>query len=197
MHKMTRIAILAPALASFSLTAIAADDSHGGGGFMGGIEYALHDPVTLWAFIAFITFLAIAWKMGAVKAILGGLDARADAIQKELDDARTLREEAAQALAAAERHQQDANTKADEMIEQAKADAKLIMESARKELGERIARREAMAEARIARAEAEATEEVRRAAANAATLAARKLLADAPADDQFEAAAKEIESALS
>lgn len=197
MSQIKHLSILAPAFASLSMTASASDDSHGGGGFMGGIDYALHDPVTLWAFLAFVAFLAIAWKMGALKAILGGLDERAENIQKELDGARTLREEAAQALAAAERHQQDANDQANDMIKQAKKDAKRIMEEARKDLDDRIARREAMAESRIARAEAEATEDVRRAAANAATLAARQILADAPADDQFEAAAKEIESALS
>ncbi|MGH1421432.1 MAG: ATP F0F1 synthase subunit B [Hyphomonas sp.] len=196
MPQIKHFAITALASASFSMTAAAASDSHDGGGFMGGIEYALNDPVTLWAFLAFVTFLAIAWKMGALKAILGGLDERAEGIQKELDEARTLREQAAQALAAAERHQQDANDKADEMVKQAKEDAKRIMEAARKDLDDRIARREAMAESRIARAEAEAAEEVRRAAANAATRAARQILADAPADDQFESAAKEIESAL-
>lgn len=183
-----------PALASED--AHAADAGHGGGGFMGGIDYALHDPVTLWAFLAFAAFLAIAVKMGALKAILGGLDDRATGIQKELDDARSLREQAAQALASAERRQQDANDEADAMVKQAKKDAKRIMEEARKDMDDRLARREAMAESRIARAEAEATEEVRRTAADAATRAARQLLSDNPVKDQFEAAAKEIESAL-
>ena len=82
------------------------------------------------------------------------------------------------------------------MIEQAKADAKRIMEETRKDIAERLARREALAEAPISRAEAEATEEVRRAAADAATEAARRLLASDTAVDQFEKAAREIEKAL-
>ena len=43
------------------------------------------------------------------------------------------------------------------MIDQAKADAKQIMAEARKDIADRLVRREALAEARIARAEAEAT----------------------------------------
>ena len=92
--------------------------------------------------------------------------------------------------------QQDADKEAEAMIAQAKDDAKRIMKEARKDIADRLARREALAEARITRAEAEATEEVRRAAADAATAAAKRLLAEDTAVDQFESAAREIEKAL-
>jgi F-type H+-transporting ATPase subunit b len=198
---MKRI-VLFSTIAASALPAFAAETEHGaagghdGGGFLGGLAYAATDPVTFTAFLALCGFVAIAWRMGAFKTVLGGLDARADAIRKELEEAASLREQAADALAAAERKAQDADKEAEAMIEQAKADAKRIMEETRKDIAERLARREALAEARIARAEAEATEEVRRAAADAATEAARRLLAGDTAVDQFEKAAREIEKAL-
>ena len=86
---------------------------------------------------------------------------------------------------------------AEAIIEQAKRDAKMMLEEAKKDLTDKIARREAQAVARIARAEAEAADEVRRAAADAATEAARRVMADQTGVDQFEAAAREIEKALS
>lgn len=198
---MKRI-VLFSTIAASSLPAFAAETEHGaagghgGGGFLGGLAYSATDPVTFTAFLALCGFVAIAWRMGAFKTVLGGLDSRADAIRKELEEAASLREQAADALAAAERKAQDADKEAEAMIEQAKADAKRIMEETRKDIAERLARREALAEARIARAEAEATEEVRRAAADAATEAARRLLASDTAVDQFESAAREIEKAL-
>ena len=197
---------LAPALTFAALVAspaFAASDAHGGGGFIGGFMYSLTDPVTHTAFLAFAAFLLIAWRMGALKTILGGLDKRADDIRNELEEAQSLREQAAEALALAERRQQDADKEAEAMIAQAKDDAKRIMKEARKDIADRLARREALAEARITRAEAEATQHLhvgpwtqRRAAADAATAAAKRLLAEDTAVDQFESAAREIEKAL-
>lgn len=167
------------------------------GGFLGGLAYAARDPVTFVAFLSMVAFLAIAARMGAFKAIFGGLDARATRIRSELEEAASLREQAAEALALAERRAQDADKEAEAIIEQAKRDAKAMLEEARRDLADKIARREAQAEARIARAEAEAASEVRRAAANAATEAARRILAEETSVDQFEAAARDIERALS
>lgn len=202
MYKAVRLAPVLATTGMIALPARAAEESghggdHGGGGFIGGLEYAFSDPVTLSAFLALCGFLAIAWRAGAFKTVLGGLDKRADAIRAELEEARSLREQAAEVLAAAERKSLDADQEAEAMIEQAKHDAKQIMKEAHKELEDRLARREAMAAARIARAEAEAAEDVRRAAADAATAAARRLLAEDTSVDQFEAAAAEIERSLS
>lgn len=154
------------------------------------------DTVTNLVMIGILIFLAIVWRAGAFKTVLGGLDSRADGIKKELEEAASLREQAAEALAHAERRQQDADKEAEAIIEQAKRDAKAMLEEARKDLTDKIARREAQAAARIARAEAEAANEVRRAAADAATEAARRVMAEQSSVDQFEAAAREIEKAL-
>ncbi len=160
------------------------------------LTYALRDPATNVVLAALVIFLLIVWRMGAFKMVGSKLDERAQAISDELEEAKNLREQAAEALALAERRQKDADKEADAIIAQANEDAKLMMEEARRELAERLKRREAMAEARIARAEAEASEDVRRAAADAATEAARQLLLDDTSIDQFELAAKEIEKAL-
>lgn len=155
------------------------------------------DTVTHLVMIGIAIFFLIVWRMGAFKMILGGLDGRADKIKSELEEAASLREQAAEALALAERRQQDADKEAEAIIEQAKLDAKAMLEEAKKDLTDKIARRETQAVARIARAEADAANEVRRAAADAATEAARRVMADQTSVDQFEAAAREIEKALS
>ena len=155
------------------------------------------DTVTNLVMIGILIFLMIVWRAGAFKMVLGNLDSRAEAIKKELEEAANLREQAAEALALAERRQQDADKEAEAIIEQAKRDAKMMLEEAKKDLTDKIARREAQAVARIARAEAEAADEVRRAAADAATEAARRVMEDQTGVDQFEAAAREIEKALS
>lgn len=185
--------------ASFLIAALAAAPlAHAAeGGFVGGLAYAAKDPVTFVAFLCMVTFLLIAARMGAFKAVLGGLDNRAAAIRTELEQAANLREQAAEALALAERRAQDADKEAEAIIEQAKRDAKEMLEEARRDLAEKISRREAQAAARISRAEADAASEVRRAAADAATAAARRILAEEKSVDQFEAAAREIERALS
>ncbi len=166
-------------------------------GFAGGLAYAASDPVTFVAFLCMVAFLLIAARMGAFRTILGGLDNRAGAIRKELDDAASLRERAAEALALAERRAQDADKEAEAIIEQARRDAKAMLEEARTELAEKIARREAQASARIARAEAEAASEVRRAAADAATEASRRILLAGAGDEIFDSAIKDVKKALS
>jgi F-type H+-transporting ATPase subunit b len=184
--------------APLAFAAEAADAGHGesSASFLHLIE-PFTDPVTHVAFAAFALFLIIAASMGAFKAVAKALDSRAEDIQKQLDESRTLREEAAAMLADAEKKRAEADATADAMIKQAKADAKLMVEQARKDLADKVARREAQAEARIARAESEAAEDVRRVAANAATQAARDILAGSPKrGDLFEEALGEIDKAL-
>lgn len=180
--------------------AFAAESAEGGheqtASFMNLIE-PFTDTTTHVAFLAFVVFLAIAGFMGAFGFIGKSLDNRAGEIQKQLDESRQLREEAAAMLAEAEKKKQEADATADAMIKQAKQDAKLMVEQARKDLADKVARREAQAEARIARAEAEAAEDVRRAAANAATQAAKEIISgSAKRGDMFDDAIGEIDKAL-
>ena len=155
------------------------------------------DTVTNLVMLGLLIFLAILWRLGVFKTVLSSLDNRAEAIRKELAEVAGLRAQAAEALAQAERRQKEADREAETIIDQAKRDAHAFLEAAKKDLADKITRREAQAEARIGRAEAEAANEVRRAAADAATEAARRVMAGQAGADQFEAAAREIEKALS
>lgn len=198
--KMARFSFMLTAAALVTPLAFAAPAGDAGyetkTGFSN-LAYPFTDAATNFAFAAFVAFLLIAISLGALKAITSALDGRADEIKRQLDESRQLREEAAAALAEAERKQKEADQAADEMIKQAKADAKMMVEQARKDLAEKVARREAQAEARIARAEAEATNDVRRAAANAATRASKDIVANSPQrSDLFTKALSDIEKAL-
>ncbi len=172
--------------------AVAAEEGHGPAWLP---EWLSH-PETNLAFLALLIFLLIVWRIGGFKLVTDGLDKRAEGIQAQLDEAKDLREAAAKMLADAERKQKQADKDAEAIIAQAKKDADALMAEARTALAQRLERREAIAEARIKQAEADAAAEVRRAAADAATAAARTILTDKAGTDQFETAAREIETAL-
>lgn len=138
----------------------------------------MHLDPTFWVAVCVILFLAlIVWK-GAHKAIAASLDERADKIRAELEEARRLREEAQAELAALQRKQKEAESLAEDIVKQARHDAEVMAEKARKDLSERLERRAAMAEAKIANAETQALAEVRAKAADIAVAAAEALLRD-------------------
>jgi len=110
--------------------------------------------------IAFVIFVVlVAWK--GTKKLTAGLDQRADAIRKQLDETQNLREEAQAALASYQRQQRDALVEADEIVAQAKADAERMKVQAENVLTATIKRREEQAVERIAQAEATAIKDVR------------------------------------
>ena len=110
--------------------------------------------------IAFVIFVVlVAWK--GTKKLTAGLDQRADAIRKQLDETQNLREEAQAALASYQRQQRDALAEADEIVAQAKADAERLKVQAENVLSATIKRREEQAVERIAQAEATAIKDVR------------------------------------
>lgn len=133
-------------------------------------------PVT-WVALAMTTLLLIAiWKK-VPGMIAGGLDSQIAEIRKQLDEAKALRAEAealrqeyADKIAGAE---QDAAA----MIEHAQHEAEAIVAKAEADTKALIKRREKMAEDKIAAAERGAVAELRAKAANAATQAARQLIA--------------------
>ena len=135
----------------------------------------LGDPTT-WVFIAVVIFLLALLYFGIHKKIAGALDARADAIRSELDEARRLREEAQALLASYQRKQKEAEAQAEEIVKQARSDAENMATQARKDLAERLERRAAQAEAKIANAEAQALGEVKAKAADLAMDTAEKII---------------------
>ncbi|MGL4396719.1 MAG: F0F1 ATP synthase subunit B [Hyphomicrobium sp.] len=134
-----------------------------------------HDPV-FWVTISFLLFLALLAYYGVPKLIGKALDERADAIRKELDEARRLREEAQALLADYQKKSKEAEAEATSIVEQAKREAEAIAADARKTLNETIERRSKMAEEKIARAEAQAISDVKTKAVETAISAAEKLL---------------------
>lgn len=136
----------------------------------------IHNP-EYWVLVAFLIFAGIAWRAGAPGQIAKALDARADAIRNELDEARRLREEAQTLLADYQRKQREAETEAKSIVDNAKREAEALAADTRKQLAEQLERRTKLAEEKIARAEALAISEVRSTAVDGALAAAQKILA--------------------
>jgi F-type H+-transporting ATPase subunit b len=130
-----------------------------------------------WVAVAFVIFVAGMGYLGVHRMIAKSLDERAGRIKAELDEARKLKDEAAQLLAQYQRKRQEAEGEAQEIIAGAKAEAERLAIEAKAKIEEFVARRTKMAETKIAQAEAQAAADVRAAAADAAVAAAEKILA--------------------
>jgi F-type H+-transporting ATPase subunit b len=137
-----------------------------------------------WVAIAFILFFVIFGKQ-LWRPLAGLLDARGEAVRRELEEAARLREEAERMLRDAEQHREAALKEAQELIAGAKVQAEKLAAAAEEEARAAARRREQMAIDRIASAEKAAVDEVRITAAEVATEAARQVIAEglAPAAD--------------
>jgi F-type H+-transporting ATPase subunit b len=129
-----------------------------------------------WVGIAFVVFLLILVYYKVPKLIAKALDDRADAIRKELDEARRVREEAQALLADYQRKHRKVGEEADAIVEQAKREAEAFAHETREGLKDTLERRTRLAEEKIARAETQAVDDVRAAAVEAAIAAAEKIL---------------------
>jgi F-type H+-transporting ATPase subunit b len=133
---------------------------------------------TFWAFAGLLIFLAIMAYM-KVPAMMGrGLDARADKIRADLDEAKRLRDEAAALLAEYQGKRKQAEKDAEEIVAAAKRDAETMAADAKVKTEEFVKRRTAMAEQKIAQAENDAINAVRSSAVDIAIAAAGKILGD-------------------
>ncbi len=132
------------------------------------------DP-EFWVAVAAAIFIAVVWKP-ARRSLLGSLDARAARIRGELDDARKLRDEAAQLLAEYQRKQGEAAAEAAAIVAQAREEAERIAAQAAGDLETALTRRTRLAEERIALAESKAIEEIRAVAVDVAIDAAREVI---------------------
>ena len=133
------------------------------------------DPL-FWVLVAFLAFIALLFYYKVPALVAKALDDRADAIRKELDEARKLREEAQSLLADYQRKAREAEKEAQSIIEQAKIEAQALAADSRKALTESLDRRSKIAEEKIARAEAQALGEVRSTAVETALAAAHEIL---------------------
>ena len=133
------------------------------------------DFVVLLGLIVFIAILVYYKVPGMIGKML---DARADGIQSELDEARALREEAQTLLASYERKQREVQDQADRIVAAAKEEATVAAQQARDDLEVSLARRMAAAEEQIENAQAAAIKEVRDQSVTVAIAAARKVIAE-------------------
>ncbi|THD72012.1 F0F1 ATP synthase subunit B [Thalassobius vesicularis] len=161
--------------------------------------FSLHNTnfIVLLAFILFILVL-IKFK---VPGMLGKmLDKRADDIKSELDEARTLRDEAQALLASYERKQKEVKDQADRIVAHAREEAKLAAEQAKADLQKTIARRLKAAEDQISSAEAAAIRDVRDQAIAIAIGAANDVIAKqmtaAEGNKLIDAAIAEVDAKL-
>jgi F-type H+-transporting ATPase subunit b len=130
-----------------------------------------------WALVSLVAFFALVLYLRVPKTVTSALDQRADAIHTELDQARKLRMEAEELLAAYQKKARDAEKEAAEIVRQAKGEAEAMASEAARRTEEYVATRTRLAEQKIAQAEAQALSEVRAMAADVAVSAAEKLLA--------------------
>jgi F-type H+-transporting ATPase subunit b len=135
----------------------------------------LREPET-WVAVAFVIFLGVLGYLGVHKMVSKALDDRAGRIRSELDEARKLKDEAAQLLAEYESKKQAVEAEAQDIIASAKAEAERLAVEAKTRIEDFVARRTTMAENKIAQAEAQAAADVRSAAAEAAVAVAEKIL---------------------
>jgi F-type H+-transporting ATPase subunit b len=160
MHRLTLI------LAVAATPALAAE-----GAF---VSLANTDFVVLLAFLLFVGFLVYM----KVPGMIGGLlDKRAIAITAELNEAKSLREEAQTLLASYERKHREVQEHSERIIAAAHEEAKLAAEQAKKDLEATVARRLASAGDQIASAQAKVIKEVRDEAIKVAVAAARDVIA--------------------
>ena len=122
--------------------------------FLEGYFWNISNP-ELWVGIGLVLFFAILVMAGVPKLIAGVLDAKADKIQSELDEAARLRAEAEALLAQIKLEKAEAEAQAADMLKAAEADARRLEADAKVKLEEALARRQTLAERRIAQAEAE------------------------------------------
>jgi F-type H+-transporting ATPase subunit b len=132
---------------------------------------------TFWAFIALVIFLAIVVYVKVPGTMGKSLDARADRIRAELEEARRLREEAQQLLAEYQRKRKEAEKDAAEIVEAAKREADALVADAQQKTKDYVERRTVLAEQKIGQAERDAVNEVRARAVDVAIEAARSVLA--------------------
>jgi F-type H+-transporting ATPase subunit b len=139
------------------------------------MAHLLADP-EFWVLLAVAIFLIVVWKPMR-RAVIGALDSRAARIRQELDAARTLRDEAQQALAAYQRQQQEGAAEAQAIIAHAKEEAERIAAQSLRDLEATLSRRQQLAQERIAQEEAKAVAEIRSIAVDVAISASRQVIA--------------------
>lgn len=144
--------------------------------------FSLHNTNFI-VLLAFLLFVAILIYYNVPQMLGEMLDRRAEGIRSELDEARSLREEAQTLLASYERKQKEVQEKSRRIVEHAREEAEIAAAQAKQDLEASIARRLQAAEEQIASAEASAVREVRDRAIAVAVAAASEVIAKQMTDE--------------
>jgi F-type H+-transporting ATPase subunit b len=150
--------------------------------------WSLANP-ELWVGVGLLAFIAILWMTGAFKMAMSGLDAKAQKIQSDLDEAARIRSDAEALLADIRKQRAEAEAQAKTVLAAAQEEAKRLAEEAKAKLEETVTRRAALAERKIANAQAEAEAQVKAAAVDLAAQAAEAVLASRLAGAKTDALA--------
>lgn len=126
--------------------------------------------------LGFLVFVGILLYARVPARIAGLLDARANQIRADLDEARQLRDEAKALVASYERRQTEVQEQSRRIVDAARAEAEAAALQAREDLRTGIARRLAAAKDQIASAETAAVRAVREQAVSVAVAAASDIL---------------------
>lgn len=126
--------------------------------------------------VSFMIFVGVLYRYKVHHMAFAALDARADRIRSELDEAKRLREEAQVLLASYERRQKEIEADAAQMVEQARKDAVEVAEVMKREALAAIDRRVKAAAEQLSASEAAAIREVKDRAVSVAVAAAAEVL---------------------
>ena len=146
-------------------------------------EGGLLSDSSFWVSVAIVVTVGALYPKIA-KAVTKGLDARADTIRNQIEEARKLREDAQALLAEYQRKQRAAADEAEQIVDAAKREAARIKEQMETDLERTIERRKQQALDRIAQSEAQALQEVRNTAVDVAMAATEKLIESQLSEDQ-------------
>ncbi len=137
--------------------------------------HVLADPET-WVLISFLLFAGLLYYYKVHRLVLDALDARAEKIRNELEEARRLHEEARKLLAEYEAKKEQAERDAKEILQVARQEAEAVALEIRQQFDEMMARKQAAAEQRIRLARDNAVREIRGQVAEQAMRVAEDVL---------------------
>jgi F-type H+-transporting ATPase subunit b len=120
---------------------------------------------TAWVAVAFIIFIALIWKK-ASNAIVSILDNRSLLIHNELNEAKSLKEEALEELRKSLQTQKQVSEEAEDIIRDAKETAKKIQEEAYSKSSDLIKRKEEQAKQKIIALETDAIKNIKKITGN-------------------------------
>lgn len=133
--------------------------------------------IELWLLVALVILAAAVWRPVRDR-VLPALDARAERIRADLEEAQRLHEQAKALLARYQRQLHEGEKLAADIMRRAEAEQRRLEERSRAEFAALVARRRQQAEERIQQEEARALARVRAAAAELAIGATRQILAE-------------------